>query len=191
MRIAEELRMQKYTLSFVFIVFFLLGCSKEGHIYIELKNTRLQDTPPGAWIRIFEVDYSPGANRIKMQIVDKLRSEGRLVDEYLHEEGANKVKTYVWEFSGYRFKEEYYKGGIWEGPKVVTFQEYYSGGWNTWVTIVFDKPVPYSKLLPQHYQKINPNRKYEHTATIESQIDQERRLFLVGYGSNCNRISLF
>jgi len=184
---------QRLTKVFVLLVLTLsvVSCSKEGHIVITLPDTHLEETPAGFWLRMFEVDYSPGAERLKKQVVDKLRSDGTLVDEYIHEEGANKVKTYVWKYRGHKIREEYYKGGIWEGPKIVPFQEYYNGGWNSWVTIEFSEGILYSKLLPNHYKKINPNRKYEHTATIESTIDQERRLFLFGYGSRCQRISLF
>lgn len=187
----KERHMRNWPILLLFVLLVLFGCSKDGHIYIKLENKHLQDTAAGAWLRLFNLDYKPGTERTKKQVVDKLRSQGKLVDEYLYEDGANKVKTYVWEFAGYRFKEEYYRGGIWEGPKVVPFQEYYNGGWNTWITVVFDKPISYSKLLPQHYQQINPSRKYEHTATVKSMIDQKRRLFLFGHGSRCNRISLF
>jgi len=150
------------------------SCSKEGHIVITLPDTHLEETPAGFWLRMFEVDYSPGAENLKKQVLDKLRSDGTLIDEYIHKEGSKKVKTYVWKYRGYRIREEYY-----------------NGGWDSWITIEFSEGIPYSKLLPNHYEKIKPNRNYEHTATIKSTIDQERRLFLFGYGSRCQRISLF
>jgi len=169
----------------------LIACSKEGHIFIKLSDTHLEETPAGFWLSLFSLDYSPGAERMKKQVMDKLHEHGTLIDEYIHKDGVNTVKTLIWDYAGHRFKEEYYKGGIWEGPKIVPFQEYSNGGWNTWITIVFNEGIPYSELLPDHYPKINPKRKYEHTATIESAIDQGRRLFLFGYGSRCQRILLF
>lgn len=173
------------------LAFGVVGCSKDGHIVITLPDTHLEETPAGFWLSMFEIDYSPSAERLKKQVMDKLKSEGTLVDEYVHEDGANKVMTHVWKYRGHKIWEEQYKGGIWEGPKIVPFQEYYNGGWNSWITIKFSEGIPYSKLLPDHHKKINPNRKYEHTATIESTVDQERRLFLFGYGSRCQRISVF
>ncbi len=177
---------------FLFVIVCIINaCSKDGHVFVKLPETHLEETHAGFWLAIFEIDYSPGAERLKRQVLDKLRSEGTLIDESVYQDGANNVTTRVWKYRGEKIKEEYYKGGIWKGPKVVPFQEYYNGGWNSWITIEFDEGVPYSKLLPSHHNKINPNRKYGHTATIESAIDQKRRLFLFGYGSWCQRISLF
>lgn len=169
----------------------IAACSKDGHIVIDLSDTHLEETASGKWLKMFEVDYASGAERMKKQVVDKLRSEATLIDEYVYEDGANRVMARVWLYRGQMVREEYYKGGIWEGPKVVPFQEYYAGGWNSWITIEFESGMPYSKLLPNHYTKINQNRKYEHTATIKSRLDQDRRLFLFGYGDQCQRISLF
>ena len=167
------------------------SCSKEEHVVITLPNTHLEETQAGFWLRVFEIDYSPGAESLKRQILEKLKSNGTLVDGYFHEEGANEVKTSIWKYEDLKIKLEYYRGGIWKGPKIVPFQEYYRGGLNSWISVDFSEGIPYSRLLPDHHKKINPNRKYEHTATIESTIDQERRLFLFGYGTQCQRISLF
>ena len=168
-----------------------IGCSKDGYIVIDLEGEHLENTPSGFWLDVFDIDYSFSSERLKTQVVNQLKTGGALLDEYTHKEGANTVKTYVYKFREYKILLEYYDGGIWEGPKVIPFQEYYNGGLNSWVTIEFKEGIPYSKLLPNNYMEINQNRKYEHTATIKSTIDQERRLFLFGYGSNCQRISLF
>jgi len=175
----------------LFNVTIIGACSKDGHIFIKLSDKHLKDTPAGFWLATFDIDYSPGAERIKKQVMVKLQSEGILVDENIGKDGVNAVKTRLWKFRGQKIREQYYKGGIWEGPKIIPFQEYYNGGWNAWITVEFDEPIPYSKLLPDDHAKINPKRKYEHTATIESSLDQGRRLFLFGYGSTCKRISLF
>ena len=182
--------MAKAAILFV-IILSIASCSKDGHVFVKLPETHLEETAAGFWLSVFEIDYSPGAERLKRQVMDKLRSEGTLLEEYVHQDGANNVNTRVWKYRDKKIKEEYYKGGIWEGPEVVPFQEYYNGGWNSWITIEFNDGILYSKLLPNHYKMINPNRKYEHTATIESAIDQKRRLFLFGYGTRCQRISLF
>jgi hypothetical protein len=179
-----------YLLAIIVLLLWVSACSKEG-IDIDLPDTHLEQTPSGFWLSIFDLDYGPKSECIKKQILDKLRKNGVLLDEYQHKEGANKVKTYVWDYAGYTIKEQYYKGGIWEGPKIIPYQEYHRAGWTVWITVEFETGIPYSKLLPDHYMKINLNRKYEHTATIESAKDQGRRLFLFGYGSLCQRISLF
>ncbi len=183
---------QRLTIVHVVLVLVLsiASCSKDEHIVITLPDTHLEETPAGFWLREFEIDYSPGAERLKKQVNDKLRSDGTLVDRYIHQEGANEVDTSIAEYRDLKIRLEYYKGGIWEGPKIIPFQEY-KGGWNHWITVDLGEGIPYSKLLPDHYKKINPNRKYEHTATIKSVIDQERRLFLFGYGTRCRRISLY
>lgn len=167
---------------------------KDGHIFIELRETHLEDTKAGFWLSEFNIDYSPGAERMKKQVMDKLKSDGILLDQYVHKgglEGACTVYTRIWKYKGKNIKEEIYKGGIWNGPKIIPFQEYSRGGWTSWITIEFENGIPYSKLLPDEYRNINAKRRYEHTATIESTIDQGRRLFLFGYGDTCKRISLF
>ncbi|MCG2789576.1 MAG: hypothetical protein L6405_06475 [Actinomycetia bacterium] len=169
----------------------IIACSKDGHIVIKLTDKHLEETPSGFWLAMFELDYSLGGERMKKQVMDKLKLDGKLIDEFVREDGANTVYTRLWKYKGEKLKEEIYKGGIWNGPKVVPFQEYHYEGWTSWITIEFENGIPYSTLLPDHYTNINPKRKYEHTATIESVIDQGRRLFLFGYGSNCKRISLF
>jgi len=174
------------------ITFFILlsACSKEGHIDIKLTDKHLEEIPAGNWLKIFNLDYHSG-EEIKVQISKKLRTEGELFDETIHKENSNDVRTYIWDFKGVKIKEQYYTGGIWGGPKVISYQEYYNAGTNIWITIIFKEAKLYSDLLPDHYNNINPNRKYEHTATIESRKDSGRRLFLFGYGKYCERISLF
>ena len=117
------------------LAFCIISCSKDKHIFIKLDNTHLKDTPPGFWLNIFELNYSQDAIRLKKQIMNKLRSEGELLDEYNYNDGPNVVKTFLWKYCGLNIKEQYYNGGIWEGPKVIPFQEYSNGGWNTWFTI--------------------------------------------------------
>jgi hypothetical protein len=180
-----------------FIIFFLSfcfnACSKNigKHIVIDLEEKHLKDTPSGSWLDIFDIDYLFISKRLKKQISDILIEEGELIDEYVWEDNENVVKSYIYQYKNYEILLEYYDGGIWTGPKVIPFQEYYNGGWNSWITINFKKGIPYAELLPNHYKDLSPNRKYEHSVTIESKIDQERRLFLFGYGSTCKRISLF
>ena len=187
-------RIPKFHLLILFTLpFIFLSCSKEGHVVIKLTNQHLENTPAGSWLSLFNIDYSPNADRIKNQVIDRLNVEGLLIDKHVHDDGANEVSVSLWNFKGKRFREEYYVGGIWEGPKIIPFQEYYNGGREGWITIEFENGIPYKELLPNDYKKIiqRSNREYEHTATIESTIDQGRRLFLFGYGSICNRISLF
>lgn len=186
-----------YTALPVFIVLILLSIRSylgDGHIFIELQETHLEETKAGFWLSEFDIDYSPSAERMKKQVMDKLKSDGLLLDQYVHKgglKGACTVYTRIWQYKGKNIKEEIYKGGIWNGPKIIPFQEYSSGGWSSWITIEFENGMPYSKLLPDEYRNINSKRRYEHTATIESTIDQGRRLFLFGYGDTCKRISLF
>ena len=170
------------------------SCSKDGHIFIELPEKHLAETPAGFWLSMFEIDYSPGAERMKKQVMDKLKSDGVLLDQYVHKgglKGACTVYTRIWKYKGKNIKEEIYKGGIWNGPEIIPFQEYSNGGGTSWITIEFENGIPYSKLIPDEYRNINSKRRYEHTATIESTIDQGSRLFLFGYGDRCQRISLF
>lgn len=173
------------------VLLSIRGYLKDGHVFIKLPQTHLEETAAGFWLSVFDIDYSPGAERMKKQVMDKLKSNGVLLDQYVREDGANLVYTRIWQYKGKKIKEEIYKGGIWNGPKIIPFQEYHSGGWSSWITIEFENGIPYSTLLPYDYININPKRRYEHTATIESTIDQERRLFLFGYGDRCKRISLF
>ena len=180
---------------YIFLIaafFFVASCSNDGHIVINLESKHLENTEAGSWIGLFDVEYSPNSPSLKSQITSELEKSGNLIDEYIHEEGSNSVKTKVWKYKGQKIKEEYYKGGIWAGSeKVIPFQQYYNGGLNTWITIEFDYGKPYSELIPNHYQEINRSREYEHTATLESKADNGRRLFLFGYGSTCKSISLF
>lgn len=190
----KKRKMIRNTTSIVILlvmVFSMGSCSKDGHIFIKLSEKHLEETPAGFWLSMFQIDYSPGTERMKKQVMDKLKSDGILLEEYAREDGANKVFTRIWKYKGTSFKEEIYKGGIWNGPQIVPFQEYHYEGWSSWITIEFENGTPYSKLLPDNYVNINPKRRYEHTATIESKIDQGRRLFLFGYGDWCQRISLF
>lgn len=147
----------------------------------------------GSWLAIFDFDYSEGAEDLKLQAVAHLSANAKLVEEYVYEDEGNKVGARVWDFQGIRIKEEYYRGGVWEGPKVIPAQEYYAGGAaeNLWITIEFEQGIPYSELLPEQYQMLDPVRPYEHAVTVESPMDQHRRLFLFGYGPLCRRISFF
>ena len=168
----------------------LAACSKDGHIDIEVPDTRLDQLPAGKWLTAFEISYKPGTDDPKRQILRKLREEGKLKNEFKREENGNMVTTHIWNYRGYTIKEEFYEGGIWRGPKIIPYQEYYQGELPVWITVEFSEGVPYSKLLPEHYQNINPNRKYEHTATIKSEAARER-LFLFGFGTLCQRISFY
>jgi|TARA_B100002003_G_scaffold71090_1_gene66306 hypothetical protein len=176
----------------IYLALFLLlaGCSKEGHIDIEVESRHLDELPAGKWIAAFEIKYAPFAEELKKQILQKLRQEGEIKDEYRYEENGNVVTTSLWRYRGYTIKEQYYQGGIWRGPKIIPYQEYYQGELAVWFTVEYQEGVPYSELLPKHYKLISPNRKYEHTATIKSKQDKAR-LFLFGNGSRCQRISLF
>jgi hypothetical protein len=174
----------------LFVIFILAGCSKEGHIEFDAQNSRLEELPAGKWLTTFDISYSPGADEPKKQILFKLRQEGQLHDEYKREENGNLVTTRVWNYKGHTIKEQYYQGGIWKGPIIIPYQEYYQGELSVWISIEYPKGIPYSKLLPNHHKKINPSRKYEHTAPLTSKKDHAR-LFLFGYGSLCQRISLF
>ena len=176
-----------------FVLFLTVSCADNSgqHVMVDSKPSHLADLPAGFWLKWFDIDYTDSEKRIKKQITDQLRDQGTLVEEFIREDGANSVKTFVYEYRGTKFVEEYYKGGTWKGPKIVPFQEYYNGGWNSWITIHLSEPISYSKLLPDHYTELKLERRYEHTATIESEIDQMRRLFLFGHGDKCNRITLF
>lgn len=175
------------------ITMMLSGCADSGgkHVLIELGPTHLVDNPAGSWLKMFDIDYSSGAERFKKQITNQLRQEGELVEEYIGEENGNSVQTFIWNYRGHKFTEKYYKGGIWKGPKIIPFQEYYGEGWNSWVTFFPAAPIAYVELLSERYIELQEQRNYEHAATIVSEIDQERRLFLFGYGENCERITLF
>lgn len=194
MAMKKLIKLMHYTMKIVILlvmVFSIASCSKDGHIFIKLSEKHLEEIPAGFWLSVFEIDYSPGAESMKKQVMDKLKSNGVLLDQSVREDGANTVYIRIWKYKGNNIKEEIYKGGIWNGPKIVPFQEYHYAGWTSWITIEFENGVPYSKLLPDSYTNINQKRKYEHTATIESAIDQGCRLFLFGYGDRCRRISLF
>lgn len=183
---------KSYTNLLIVIIAILLfsGCSKEGHIDFEVSDQHLDQHPAGSWLATFDVDYSQGPRSIKKQILEKLHNKGKLIDKYRREENANVITTFIWNYKGNTIKEEYYRGGIWGGPKIIPYQEYYAGELAVWITIEFKEGFPYSKVIPNHYKQINVKRKYEHTATIKFPKDNAR-LFLFGYGSICNRISLF
>ena len=180
--------MKKF-ISILFLVLSVQSCDTDNHIEIELTDKHLETVPSGEWLKVFNVDYQSPI-RLKKQIADKLNSDGILLDETIHKENANDVKTYLWKYNGHVIKEQYYRGGIWGGPKVIPYMEY-DNGLNTWITIEFKDPIPYSELIPEHFQKLDIDRKYEHAATIISIIDQEKRLFLFGYGNYCTKISLY
>jgi len=178
-------------LSIIICVMLLFGgCSKEGHIDFEVADQHIEQHPAGSWIVAFNVDYSRGSCSIKKQILEKLYNQGKIIDKYRREENGNVITTFLWDYQGNTIKEEYYKGGIWGGPKIIPYQEYYAGELAVWITVDFKEGIPYSKLIPNHYKQINANRKYEHSVTIKFPKDNAR-LFLFGYGSICNQISLF
>lgn len=182
--------------AFILFVIVLMSsaCSKQTpHIVIQLKQGQLENLPMGSWLAFFHFDYSEGAKDLKLQVVEQLQIYGKLVDEYVYEDEDNKVGARVWDYQGARIKAEYYRGGVWEGPKVIPAQEYYAGGpaENLWITIEFEKGIPYSTLLPNQDHMLDPVREYEHAVTVESLSGQRRRLFLFGYGPLCRRISLF
>ena len=184
---------QKYYINISIIicaVLLLSACSKDGHIDFDVADQHLEQHPAGSWIKAFNVDYSQGPRSIKKQILEKLHNQGRLIGKYRREENTNVITTFLWDYQGNNVKEEYYEGGIWSGPKIIPYQEYYAGELAVWITIEFKEGVPYSEVIPKHYKQITAKRKYEHTATIKLPKDNAR-LFLFGYGSICNRISLF
>ena len=174
----------------IFALLFLGGCSNDGHIDFEVVNQHLEQNPAGSWIAAFNVDYEQGPRSIKKQILENLHNRGNLIDKYQREDNGNLITTYLWSYQGSTIKEESYEGGIWRGPKIIPYQEYYAGELSVWITIEFKEGIPYSKVMPNHYKQSNVKRKYEHTATIKFTKDNAK-LFLFGYGSICNRISLF
>jgi len=174
----------------LFLYSILLGCSNGGHVEVELGDTHLQQVPAGQWLSEFNLKYGVGAQPIKQQIAEELRARGTLVEEYMHEENSNTVTTMVWNYNGKTFREEYYRGGIWEGPKIIAYQEYYQGGLAVWFTIDLAEGIPYVELLPDLHQSMPQDRMLEHAATVKSTADNAR-LFLFGYGIRCTRISLF
>jgi hypothetical protein len=127
---------------------------------------------------------------MKKQIAEELRAKGTLVEKYTHQENANNVITMVWKYWGKTILEKDFRGGIWEGPKIIPYQEYYQGELAVWLTIDLGEGVPYAELLPSHHHAIRENRELEHAATIKSSADNAR-LFLFGHGTKCQRISLF
>src|SRR4030042_3738184 len=155
--------MKKNLAIVVVIVLALVACSKEGHIDIELSDLHLDQLPAGKFLTAFEISHQPDSDNPKKQILINLREKGELRDEYKREENGNKVKTRIWNYRGYIIKEQYYEGGVWCGPKIIPYQEYYQGELPVWITVEFPEGIPYSQLLPDHYHKINPNRKHEHT----------------------------
>lgn len=160
---------------------------------IRLSEGHLQNLPMGSWLRFFDLDYSPDAPHLKLQVIAKLQADATLLEQYVYEEQGNNVGVRSWDFKGMRIKEEYYRGGEWEGPTLIPAQEFYQGGpaENLWISIEFERGIRYSELIPDHYQLLNEVRDYEHAVTIEAPGDQNRRLFLFGYGRLCRRISLF
>lgn len=180
----------KTKLAFAVLLLGLASCSKERHVDIEASDCHLDQLPSGEWLAAFQVSWKPGSEDPKRQILQKLRVEGMLTNEFRQKENGNDVITRVWNYHGHIIKEQYYQGGIWRGPEIIPYQEYYQGELPVWISIEFPEGIPYSKLLPDQYQDINANRKHEHTATINCKEDRAR-LFLFGFGSLCQRISYY
>ena len=178
---------------FLFLSIWFNACSSNNsgdHVVLELDNQHLKDTPAGFWLNDFDIDYSFESRRFKRQISDIIENEGELIDGSFSTDNFNEVQTLIYNYKDYKILIQQYEGGIWEGPKVIPFQEYTSGGWSSWITISLKDSIPYAELIPNKYKDLNPNREYEHSVTIESKIDQERRLFLFGRGLYCERITL-
>tara|TARA_B100000767_G_C19514207_1_gene429693 strand:+ start:110 stop:673 length:564 start_codon:yes stop_codon:yes gene_type:complete len=186
--------MIKYNiLVYLFLLFWFNACSTKNngdHIVLKLDNQHLKDTPAGFWLNDFDIDYSINSERFKKQVSDIIVNEGELIDGYFSQDNFNEVETLIYQYKDYQILIEQYKDGIWKGPKVIPFQEYHNGGLSSWITIKLKSNIPYAELIPNKYKDLNPNREYEHSVTIESQIDQERRLFLFGSGLYCERITL-
>jgi hypothetical protein len=180
----------KRILELAVLLLGLASCSKERHVDIEVSERHLDQLPSGEWLAAFEISWKPDSEDPKRQILQKLRGEGTLRNEFRQEINGNDVITRVWNYRGHVIKEQYFQGGIWRGPEVIAYQEYYQGELPVWITIEFPEGIPYSKLLPDQYKYINASRKHEHTATINCKGDRAR-LFLFGFGSLCQRISFF
>lgn len=174
----------------LFILLITTGCTDNSTHGIEATEQIIEQNPAGKWIASFSVNYNQSPRDTKKQIVEKLHKHGKLIDKYRHEDNGNIITTFIWNYEGNTIKKEYYRGGIWRGPKITPRHEYYHGEIPVWVTIVFKNGIPYSEVLPNHYKKINKNSEYEHRATIRFPKDNAR-LFLFGNGTLCNRISLF
>ena len=167
----------KKLISIISLLLLLSACSDSEYIdTIRLTDQHLENIPAGSWLHYFNLDYSSG-KELRIQIKEKLKNEGELLDKTISNEGNSSVMIYTWEFKGLRIKEENYYN--------------YGSGDGTWIEIRFKEPKLYSDLLPIHYDKLNPNRKLEHTVTISSKKDDELRLFLFGKGKYCEKIRLF
>jgi len=172
------------------IATLLAACAgTKEHREIDVGNLHLEDYPAGQWLKLFDLDYSEAAPNFKKQLRSRLEKSGVLVQEMDGSENGNSVHSRVWSFKGKRILEQYYRGGIWEGPEVFPPQEYYQGELLLWITIDLGNGVPASELIPNVQPPPEPWRR-QHFATVLSKTD-EARLFLFGTQGRCTRVSLF
>lgn len=156
------------------------SCSdKNSGIDIRLsENQRIEDMAAGWWIKDLDLENGKQSKYITVQMHYRLIQQARLINRYNNDRNG---LVAIWEYYGKTnpviIKEEIYEG---------------SDGQTIWMSYEYPSPgVLWSKVIPADYQRLKPNRKYEHAVTIHSTADKGARIFLFGWGDYCTRISIF
>jgi hypothetical protein len=166
---------------FFLICWAMVGCSgRNTGINIDLpENQHLEDHPAGWWIKELSLKYDHNSKeRITQRVHNRLVARGGIfIDKY----SKNKQNfVFVWEYVGLR--------------KVFVVEEHYFYGEDSAdlsITIPLEPPgITWESIIPNHCDKLKPNRISELAATIESKADRGARLFLYGWGQYCTRITL-
>jgi hypothetical protein len=165
----------RYILFAIFLISTNSCSDKNSGIEIILPEyQRLEHTAAGWWISELGLHYDAQSKYITDQIHDLLIARARLINRY--NESDDKFVA-IWQYYGKNksviIKEETNKDIIWMS------YEYPPPG------------VPWKEIIPFDYQRLKPNRKYEHGVTINSVTDKGARLFLFGWGDYCTRIDVF
>ena len=177
-------------LLFVTLIITLISCDDENdHIEIDLQKKHLWEIKAGFWLKTFNIDTSSNIT-IKKQITDKLEEEGLLIKQDQRKEGIHRITRWTFKFYGMDVVNEVYQGGVWNGPEIKSYHQY-PNGYTNWITFKLKKPIKYTEILGLDSLDIKKVRSRAHTATIIGNLDDEKRLFLFGYGDECNKISLY
>lgn len=164
----------------VILVLSAQGCSdRNSCIDISLpESQRIEDTAVGWWIKGLVLHYGNQSKYITTQMHIRLNAEAKLIDKYIND---RKGQVTIWEYYNNNtpiiIKEEVNEG---------------SDGQTIWMSYEYPYPgIIWSKIIPADFQRLKPNRKYEHAVTIDSAADKGARVFLFGWGEYCTRISIF
>ena len=95
----NALTQRHFLIPFYGLIITIASACSDGskHVVISLPKEHLSSTPAGLWLLSFDLDYSQGAKRLKLQVRANLETNGTLVDKLFYKARSNKVGAQAWE----------------------------------------------------------------------------------------------